>query len=908
VTAPERLAAALADHYQLERELGQGGMATVYLAHDRRHDRRVAVKVLRPELAAIIGAERFLSEIKTTANLQHPHILPLFDSGRTGGQADGRTDDFLYYVMPFIEGESLRDLLSREKQLPVEEAVRIAREVGSALDYAHRRQIIHRDIKPENILLHDGAALVADFGIALAVSRSDGGTRMTETGMSLGTPYYMSPEQAMGERDLSPRSDVYALGCVLYEMLTGDPPFTGSTAQAVVARVVTESPRPLVPQRHTIPPHVEGAVLTALEKLPADRFATAAEFVEALDGRGPARTLQARGVAGALAAAPWYRRRGTVAAAVTIAALAGLAAWGWLRPGPGRPVARYGLAFPPGQEPNGLLALAPDGSRLLYVGPADTGGRQVWVKERSEYHATPVAGTAGAGAGPAVSPDGEWFATVQGGQVRKFPIRGGSAITLTTTGAASAPLTWLDDGTIVYSTADWQLGRVPAAGGEATPAWRRPESLTQTVAVMPGALPGARGVLFTLCPIGCPRSDLWVADLRSGAGKRLVADAVTSWYLPTGHLAYSRRDGSVFAVPFDPGRLEITGAPVPVLEGVTMIVEVLANLAFSRTGTLVMQSSGQGGTLNPLLELVLLDRQGGLRRVDSAWSFTLARENGNVGLEVSPDGRRVAIGLSTDAGDDIWIKTLPDGPVSRLTFDTTAEQRPRWTPDGRSVTYISGFPNSLLLQRRADGTGGTDTLLALEALLEGRWTRDGKWLVVRTGGAGGGLRNILALRPGVDSAPREFLAAGQADESAPAVSPDGRWLAYVSDETGRDEVYIRPFPGVDAGKWQASVTGGQAPLWAHSGRELFYVDRDRNMVAVPVPAQGPSQLGARKTLFRLPDGIYLEQQENYTPFDITPDDRHFVMARQVQAGTRVDASFILVENWFEDVKARMRGR
>ncbi|MEK6767560.1 MAG: serine/threonine-protein kinase, partial [Gemmatimonadota bacterium] len=217
-----RLSTSLADRYVIERELGAGGMATVYLAHDVRHDRKVALKVLRPELSAILGAGRFLAEIKTTANLQHPHILSLFDSG----EADG----LVFYVMPYVEGESLRDRLTREKQLPVEDAVRISREVAGALDYAHRHGVVHRDIKPENILLHDGSALVADFGIALAVSRSDGGTRMTETGMSLGTPHYMAPEQAMGEREITPKADIYALGCVLYEMLTAEPPFVGATA------------------------------------------------------------------------------------------------------------------------------------------------------------------------------------------------------------------------------------------------------------------------------------------------------------------------------------------------------------------------------------------------------------------------------------------------------------------------------------------------------------------------------------------------------------------------------------------------------------------------------------------------------------------------------------------------------
>jgi sugar lactone lactonase YvrE len=282
MTAPERLTAALADRYRIERELGAGGMATVYLAQDLKHDRKVAIKVLRPELAAIIGAERFLSEIKPTANLQHPHILPLHDSGQA--------DSFLFYVMPFVEGESLRDRLSREKQLPVDDAVRIATEVAGALDYAHRHGIIHRDIKPENILLHDGRALVADFGIALAATSA--GSRMTETGMSLGTPHYMSPEQAMGDRELTARSDVYALGAMTYEMLLGEPPFTGPTAQSIVAKVMTEKPAPLLSRRERIPPQVEEAVLTALEKLPADRFATAAGFATALtDGQTGGRTV-----------------------------------------------------------------------------------------------------------------------------------------------------------------------------------------------------------------------------------------------------------------------------------------------------------------------------------------------------------------------------------------------------------------------------------------------------------------------------------------------------------------------------------------------------------------------------------------------------------------------------------------
>ena len=255
-------------------------MATVYLAEDLKHDRKVAIKVLHPELSAVIGVDRFLSEIKTTASLQHPHILGLIDSG----EADG----LLYYVMPFIEGETLRGRLNREKQLPIDDAVRLTKEVAAALEFAHKRGIIHRDIKPENILLQDGQALVADFGIALAVQQA-GASRKTQTGMSLGTPAYMSPEQAMGERDIGPRSDVYALGAMTYEMLAGEPPFTGPNSQAIVAKVLTEPPPPSAPQAPDVCSAIEDAVLTALQKLPADRFSSAKDFADALDGRGYAR-------------------------------------------------------------------------------------------------------------------------------------------------------------------------------------------------------------------------------------------------------------------------------------------------------------------------------------------------------------------------------------------------------------------------------------------------------------------------------------------------------------------------------------------------------------------------------------------------------------------------------------------
>jgi serine/threonine-protein kinase len=273
---PDRLSAALADRYTIERELGEGGMATVYLAHDVKHNRKVAVKVLRPELAAALGADRFLREIETTAQLHHPHILSLYDSGEAGG--------FLFYVMPFVEGESLRDRLDREKQLPVDQAVRITREVADALSYAHSRGVIHRDVKPENILLASGHAIVADFGIAKAVSAA-GGTSLTETGMTVGTALYMSPEQAAGEQDLDGRSDLYSLGCVLYEMLAGQPPFTGPTLESVIRQHIAAEPRAITVLRPAVPADVAGLLARVLAKTPADRFSPAAAFAEALEMR-----------------------------------------------------------------------------------------------------------------------------------------------------------------------------------------------------------------------------------------------------------------------------------------------------------------------------------------------------------------------------------------------------------------------------------------------------------------------------------------------------------------------------------------------------------------------------------------------------------------------------------------------
>jgi serine/threonine-protein kinase len=418
-------------------------MATVYLAEDLKHDRKVALKVLRPELAAVLGAERFVQEIKTTANLQHPHILPLFDSG----EADG----FLYYVMPFIEGETLREKLNRETQLGIEEAVRITTEVADALDTAHRQNVIHRDMKPENILLHNGRPMVADFGIALAVSAAAGG-RITETGLSLGTPHYMSPEQATAEKDLTNRSDIYSLGCVLYEMLTGEPPHTGGSAQAIIMKIVTEPAQPVAQIRKSVPSNVAAAVGKSLEKLAADRFESAATFAEALTN--PAFTLPRTqaAVAGVPVRGMWNRLSAGLAVGMGLFLLTTV--WGWLRPQPEvpMPVSRYSVAIP---EEEALftgfgsrVAVSPDGSRVVYMGEGEQISRLL-VRDVDQLHATPLSGTGGAGH-PFFSPDGSRVGFAVQGVWRAASLGGGPPITIADAGTGSLGGSWGSDGYLYF--------------------------------------------------------------------------------------------------------------------------------------------------------------------------------------------------------------------------------------------------------------------------------------------------------------------------------------------------------------------------------------------------------------------------------------------------------------------------
>jgi serine/threonine-protein kinase len=883
----DRLTTALAGRYRIERELGQGGMATVYLAQDLKHDRRVAVKVLRPELAAVIGADRFLAEIRTTANLQHPHILPLFDSGEA--------DSFLFYVMPFVEGESLRDRLVREKQLPIGDALRIATEVAGALDYAHRHGVIHRDIKPENILIHDGRALVADFGIALAASRA-GGSRMTETGMSLGTPHYMSPEQAMGEREITARSDVYALGAVTYEMLVGDPPFTGSTAQAIVAKVLTEKPAPPSKFRDTVPDSVDDAVLTALAKLPADRWPTAAAFVAALEAtlKEPALATRRRPALSRWSAGspvPWAVALGLVAIA---------AAWGWLRPRATAavPVVRFDLLAAPGTRiavPMGgvatQIALSPDGRMAVFPGGQSSGSWILYLRSFEQLTPRALPGTEG-GLNPEFSPDGRWIAFRSAdGKLKKIAVDGSSLTTLCPidqSGSVGAGLTWVSDREIVFARGTYTEGRglwrVSSDGGEPTQFSQFDQASGERLQLAPRAADHGRLVFYSSTIAS--NADLRIGVVQAATGKSTVFTALSGVRvagLIGGFLVYVRGDGALMAAPFDARSLR-AGSPLQVADSLAVPASAWnVPVALSANGSLLYQHGGNAS------QLVSVDEHGVARAImDSAQGYLHPR--------LSPDGRRVAVEVQGAAGADIWISDLGEHTAERLTREGY-NNRPEWTPDGSRVMYTSTrAPGNALWWQPADGSAGaTMVYQPKDPVREGVVTPDGQAILYRVDTPDQN-RDIYLLPLTGDRKPVPFLANIN-DDKEPRPSPDSKWVAYVSNESGREEVYVRALSGA-GGRIPVSTGGGGEPLWSPDGRRIFY-RAGAWLMAATISASPSLEVTARESLF---EGPYAT--DVYHPnYDVAPDGRSFVMIRPVEENRHV----VMVVNWIQELRRRTGG-
>ncbi len=829
----DRLSAAVGDRYRIERELGSGGMATVYLAEDVKHHRRVAIKVLHPELSAMLGTERFLKEIALTASLQHPNILPLFDSG----SADG----LLYYVMPYVEGETLRGRLTRERQLPVADSVRIGAEVADALAYAHRHGVIHRDIKPENILLQDGRAVVADFGIALALEQA-GAQRVTQTGLSLGTPQYMSPEQATGEREIGPRSDVYSLGAVTYEMLIGEPPFTGPTAQAIVAKVITEEPKRLIPQRRSVSPALEDAVLTSLEKLPADRFESAEAFGKALtdsqaDG---ARTMGTRR-AGRGRSIPVYRSPVAWLGAGVIAAAAYFL--GTRVTQSRSPIAEFGRANKVTWEPGLEIhpSLSPDGHYVAYA-YGTTADTRIYVRQVSGGRPTRLNDDSLAlQTNPSWSPDGSRVLFLSNGGVYSSPSSGGMAhpeMPLSTRGPAVSAV-WAPDGrTIAFAAGDSLYVRSPAGEIRALARVHEP-SLCQWSPAAAGELIACvseNSFYSRVTPTfgNLSPSRIVVVRVRDGVA-HVITDSTTINQSPAwshdGKWLYfiSNQLGprDIYAVRVN-GDGRADGAPVRLTTGLGAH-SVSVSASDTRFAYDVYTTTANVWSL-PFPPAGA--RQAAATTVTSGTQVI-------EGVHPSVDGKWLYYDSDVGGNSNLYRQRLPTGEPERLTFGTSDDFDPVPAPDGRSVVFHSwrsGMRQLYLMP--LDGSPVQQlTALANGAALSS-WSPDGRGIAFAVFPDHG----IWAVREGANGVwgqPVERAKIG----SWPSWSPDGQWIAYTSAVTGGSLMLINPDSGAARTLLSSAASGGapaETTVWSSDSRTIYFKGHDATGHAVfqSIPVTG----------------------------------------------------------------------
>ena len=855
--AVARLNAALEGRYRIESELGEGGMATVYLAADLKHERKVALKVLKPELAAVVGADRFLAEIKTTANLQHPHILPLFDSGEA--------DSFLFYVMPYVEGESLRERLDREHQLPVDEAVRIASDVAEALQYAHDHEVIHRDIKPANILIQAGRPVISDFGIALAVGVAGGG-RLTETGLSVGTPHYMSPEQATGDQTVGPPTDIYALGCALFEMLVGEPPFTGSTPQAILGKIIAGKLASATEERASVPANVDAAIRKALEKLPADRFTGAQEFAKALADLGFRHGAVPSG--GGTREHTWNRL--TVVFATLAVVLGGLYARSALGPDSPVPVSRFTLDV---QDRGYQVGISHDGSKFITSRP---GGAPLLMRDRSDLRWTPIAGTEGA-LNFAISPDGTEIAFNLGSSSPLRVVSLVGAPTRTVADSSVNRVVWGDDGFLYFQyRPDWSVYRVPAQGGPNERVTMPPPDLL-TAYLPVAALPGGHGLLIRVA--GGEEASLGLVDLDSNEHRVLFSEVSGGCYARSGHVIYTTTSGSLMVASLDAETLEV--------------------------GMSTQLHTGSSGPCVVSMDGTMLYRQSVAEELSAQWrdsngsrilvspeltDLSFERARSLLNPRISPDGTRLALQLLDVAPENprvaLWIQPLQGGPLMQIPSDTGNVELIGWSAGSDSVLYVSGTGRQQSVwSRRADGIGGPTRLFEdPRRIMSPMVSRSGWILYVSDDG-------VRAHQAGSGAAGR-VLFSSETELFSPALSPDGRWLAYMEwDGANRGRVYLRPFPDVDAGRWLVPGEDSSSPRWASDSRTLYFESggADRSLMSVQV-SQGPEPIGAESRLFSL----------DAMDYDVHPDGERFITIGSPDGASR--SSWIVVQNFFEELK------
>jgi Tol biopolymer transport system component/predicted Ser/Thr protein kinase len=874
--------------YQVLSALGAGGMGEVYKARDTRLDRTVAIKVLPAHLAENPDLRaRLEREARALSSLSHPHICALYDIGQQDGV------DFI--VMEHLEGETLATRLERGP-VPVGEALRIGMEVAEALDKAHRQGVIHRDLKPGNIMLTKSGAKLVDFGLARADGVAGDGTAsetamptmnqpLTAQGTILGTFQYMAPEQLEG-READARTDIFALGAVLHEMATGQKAFVGGTQASLVAAVMHAHPPAVSTLQPLTPPGLDQVVKTCLAKDPEARWQTAHDVALQLKWLAEGGSLA--GIPAPVSARRKTRERLAWAlfAAASLAALALGVGFVLRAPEPGRLV-RFQIPADASLTVVGSPRLSPDG-RLMAFNATDTGGTtQIWVRPLDALEARPVSGTEGAGR-PFWSPDGRYLGFFSGGKLKKVDAAGGPAQTLCDA-PNGADASWSSEGVILFDgrTTD-PLMRVPAAGGVARPEVDLDKEKGRTGAGWPEFLPDGRHFLYVGQFRGGSNAPgeptLFVRALDTGEERELLKTASRVQYAAPGYLLYVRED-SLVAQPFDAKARKLTGEAVPVAEGLGTDAVGLAHFSASVDGTLAYRA---GDTRSR--QLLWVDRQG--KEIESVGP---SGEYGDVWP--SPDGKRLVFDMpeSGSGNNDLWIRDLARGVTSRFTFDPADDNTPLWSPDGRTIVFTSDRKGpGDLFRKDASGTGEEEPLLVTdEQKFACDWSRDGRFLVFMSRGAETGW-DVWALPMEGDGKPLPLVKT-RFREMLPVLAPNGRYVAYVSNESGRNEVYVQEFPEPRS-KWQVSTAGGTDPHWRSDGKEIFYRAPDSKLMSVSTDTSSTFTAGAPVALFqaRLQPAIL---RSHYRP---SPDGQRFLTLAPLGRNAILPTTVVL--NWTEGLR------
>jgi len=880
--------------YEVSEPIGAGGMGEVYRARDTKLNRDVALKVL-PEAVASDPERlaRFQREAEVLASLNHPNIAQIY------GLEDSSETTAL--VLELVSGVTLEERIA-EGPIPLDEALDLAEQVAHALEAAHAQGIIHRDLKPANVKITlEGDVKVLDFGLAKAyvsdesadsqLSMSPTLTKGTAVGTILGTASYMSPEQAKG-KPVDTRTDVWAFGAVLYEMLTGERAFKGEDVSDTLVSVFRDEPDwSALPS--DLPLRVSQAMRVCLRKDAKERVRDIAAVRLAMGG---AFETEARS-ATVVPSTGSERSRLPALLGTGLVVFAGLFAWSMMRSPSSPPkVSRGEIVIPRNQERTNTgrraIAISPDGTYIAYVA-----NRQLYLRAMDGLEAEPLSGTEGtAPTLPFFSPDGQWvgFYSTRDDELKKIALTGGAAVSLA---PAENPYgaSWSSEDTILYGQSDDGVYRIAASGGSpelvvAAPSGEEVQS--------PQLLPHGRGLLFTVGRGDWDEARIVVQTPTSGE-RVLIEGGTDGRYLDNGYLVYAL-GGNLLAVRFDLDELELTGVPLPLVTGVSVPVGTGGvNFDVSRDGTLVYLLAGRERARN----LAWVDRDGTEEAVVSEPRLYVA-------ARISPDGTQAAFYSIGDV-KELWVWEFGRDAFTRLTFGNDFLSAPVWMPDSRNIIYSthpSGKAHERKLYRRAvDGTGAPELVSnRVSPQSPNAITPDGTRLVLSGSIAGGSA--LSAMRLDADHSVEPLLETDIRNTHA-HLSPDGRFIAYQSNVSGRDEVFVRPFPDVDSGRWEISAGGGETPLWGPDGKELFYWVRGRGVMRVAIDTGSGFRSGNPEILL---SDTYFDGGLS-RPFDITPDGKRFLMIKRggaVDADTRFAglSRIIVVQNWDEELKARVPGK